>query len=305
MSTLVVDRWLIDRDIMIAKAKEAGAEIILKNANESAEEQKKQIQDLIKEKVDVIIIVAYDKYSLSGVISSARRKKIKVIAYDRMIMNTEIDLHISFDNRMIGRKMAEAVSGGVEKGNVVIVNGAETDNNSYEYNKGVYEVLDPRIKSGEINVVKEVWAENWRESDAYESIHYVIENGIGIDAVIAANDRLADGVIKALAEYKLSGIVPVVGHDAELAACQRIVEETQYATIFKPIDEMAVQAISSAIKMAKDEKIENLGLINNGLHEVPLLFINDGIETVTKGNIDEIIIKSGFYTRNEVYLNMK
>jgi len=268
---LVIERWQRDQEIFKAKAIELGAEVIVYNANENNETQNRQIRMLIDQKVDVIVVVPYEKDGITEAIEEARKAGIKVIAYDRLITGVAIDAYISFDNVKVGALMTESLIDQVPKGNYVIINGSPEDNNSYMFNEGYMSILNKHIRSGEINIIEEIWAEDWREEPAYDLISSLIEDGKQIDAIIGANDRLAEAAIRALAEAGLAGTVFVAGHDADISACQRIVEGTQHVTIYKPIKKLAEAAASLAIDLAKGQDLNEDETINNGIADIPYI----------------------------------
>ncbi|WP_113672945.1 substrate-binding domain-containing protein [Vallitalea guaymasensis] len=302
IDSLVIERWQRDRNIFVAKAKELGAEVLVLNANEDNDTQIKQMKYLIEQDVDVLVVIPYDKNGITEVTKAAKKKGIKVIAYDRLIFNANVDYYVSFDNEKVGRYMAESMLEAVPKGNYVIINGSSKDNNSKMFNKGTIDALKPFVEKGDINILKEVWAEDWREEVAYSCIEEILSKGEHIDGIIAANDRLAEGAIEALAENRIAGDVAVVGHDADLSACQRIVEGTQLMTVYKPIKILAQAAAEIAIKIAKGEIIENETLIDDGTYYVK--YIKYDVIPVTKDNIEDTIIRDGFHIKEDIYRNI-
>ncbi len=302
MDGLVIERWQKDRDIFISKAKELGAEVIVRNANEDTERQVNQINEIIEEGIDVLVVIPYNRDGLSQCVRAAKRKGIPVISYDRLIRNSGVDAYISFDNEQVGRLMAGVLYNKVPEGNYIIVNGSRKDNNSYMFNDGFKEALKEGLNSGSIHLVEEVWAEDWREDVAYNTISDAVKEGLKIDGVIGGNDRLAEGAIKALSENRLANEVYVVGHDAELSACQRIVEGTQLATVYKPIKVLAEGAAELAVDMAKGKEIVYYSTIDDGKYSIP--FIKFEPILVTKDNMATTIIKDGFHTVEEVYRNV-
>ena len=216
--TMTVERWQRDRDVFVAKARQLGADVIVKNAYEDAALQEEICREMIAEGVDVLVIIPYDKNSLSKVIEYAHDNNVKVIAYDRIIRNANVDLYITFDNYKVGELIGTAVSTGVPKGKYLLLNGAETDYNAFMLNEGCMSVLEPKIYTGEVEIVAETWIADWRDEVAYEFVSNVIAKGIEFDAIVAANDRVAEGAITALSENRLAGQVYVTGQDAELGA---------------------------------------------------------------------------------------
>ena len=123
-----------------------------------------------------------------------------------------------------------------------------------------------------------------------------------VDAVVASNDGTAGGVIQALEEQNLAGTVIVSGQDAELAACQRIVKGTQTVTVYKPIRLIATKAAQAAVALAKGEPVEDATqTVNNGKIDVPSVLLTP--IQVDKDNLDEVVIKDGFHTREAVLSN--
>lgn len=296
---LVIERWQRDQEIFIAKAKEQGADVLVYNANESNENQNKQIRLLIAKKVDVIVVIPYDKDGIKAAINDARKAGIKVIAYDRLIADTEIDAYISFDNVKVGELQAQALVEMVPKGNYVIINGSRDDNNSSMFNEGYMNTLQYYINEGSINIIGEDWAADWREEPAYRLVAGILDSDVHIDAIIGANDRLAEAVIRALAEEGLAGEVYVAGHDADISACQRIIEGTQHVTIYKPIRLLAESAVNIAIQLARDEPLTYIETINNGAMDVP--YIKLDVLTVTKETMEETVIADGFHSKEDIY----
>ena len=296
---LVIERWQRDQEIFRAKAMEKGAEVIVYNANESNENQNRQIRLLIEKKVDVIVVIPYEKDGLKESIQEARDAGIKVIAYDRLITDTPIDAYISFDNVKVGELIASALVEMVPTGDYVVINGSPEDNNSYMFHEGYMNVLQSYIDRGDIRIIGEEWADDWREEPAYDLVSSLLDAGADMNAIIGANDRLAEAAIRALAEQGKAGEVIVAGHDADISACQRIVEGTQHITIYKPIRLLAESAVDLAIAMAKNEVPEISERINNGSMEVP--YIRLDVLTVTKDTMEETVIADGFHSKEDIY----
>lgn len=299
---LVIERWQKDRDIFVSKAKELGAEVIVRNANEDTSRQVEQIYAIIEEGIDCLVIIPYDKDGLSQCVRAAKKKGIPVISYDRLIRNADVDAYIAFDSVKVGELMASVLYEKVPEGNYIIINGSQKDNNSFLFNAGFKLALKDGIDSGKIHILDETWSEDWREEEAYNTVGKAIKAGEEIHAVIGGNDRLAEGAIKVLAENRLLNKVQVVGHDAELSACQRIVEGTQLATVYKPIKVLAEGAAELAVNMAKGKKIDFTHTIDDGRYTVPTIQYDPIL--VTKENMVETVIRDGFHTMDEVYRNV-
>lgn len=300
MDTLLEERWLKDKDLFEAAIEELGAEVEILAANGDDVLQISQAEKLISNGVDLLVVVPHNADAAATIVNKAHAAGIKVISYDRLIKNAEVDLYISFDNVRVGELQAEAMTKLVPKGRYVYIGGADTDNNALLLKKGVFDVLQPYIDQGDISVVYDKWSMDWTPQSAYENMKAaLIANGNQIDAVIAANDATAGGVMKALEEKGLSGKIPVAGQDADLSGLQRIVQGTQVMTVYKPIDFLTNEAAILAVKLAKGEKITTDSKIHNGKVEVPSVFLSP--IAVNKDNITETVITDGFHSREDIF----
>lgn len=299
IDALIIERWQRDIDILKTKAEELGFEVEVVNAYESVQAQIDQIGRLVNEGAVAIFIIAHDKDALVDVVDEARKQGVIVIAYDRLINNANVDAYVSFDNVLVGELLGQGIYESVPEGNYIIINGSPLDNNSTMFNKGYMSILQPYIESGALNVIEEVWAEDWREDIAYEVVRRKLEEGLEIDAVLAANDLLAEGAISALSEYGLAEEVRVVGHDADISACQRIVEGKQLMTVYKPLRNLAGGAVELVYAMLKDEAVEFDEYINDGTYSVP--FVKFDVIAVNEGNMRDTVIKDFFHSEEDVY----
>lgn len=302
MDSLIIERWQIDKDVFMARAKELGADVIVQNAGSDSNEQINQIKYLIDQGVDVLVIVPNDSDALVPVVNLAKKKGIKVISYDRIIRKGNVDLYITFDNQRVGELMGEALRKKVPSGNYIIINGNKQDYNAIEFNKGYMNALASAIENGGIKIVNEVWSENWIELEAIKCVEETIAKGVEIDGIVAANDTLAQAVIEVLSEHRMAGKVSVVGGDADLAACQRVVEGLQLMTVYKPIVRMAQDAAEAAVKMGKGGKVNGNVVVNDGLYNVPAL--REYSTEVTKNNMVDIVVRSNFHRIEDIYRNV-
>ncbi len=302
MATLQEERWQRDRDIFVASAKEMGADVVVQTANNNSDDQINQVKYLLEQDIDILLIVPHDAEKAAAAVQLAKKAGKKVISYDRLVKNANVDMYISFDNVKVGEIMAEYLIRKVPAGNYIIINGASIDNNSYMFNQGYKNILNPYIQRGSISIVNEVWAEDWRPEDAFKCVEAALQKGTKLDAIIAANDSLAGAAIEALAEQRLAGKVEVAGHDADISGCQRVAEGTQLMTVYKPIEKIAQKAAEISIKMAKGEEFAANSRINDGKYDVPYEMIQP--IAVTKVNLEETVIKDGFHRVEDVFRNV-
>ena len=306
--SFVIERWLRDRDVFTATAQSLGAEVNVQNANGEVKEQIEQIEYLIDKGMDVIVIIAIDSDALGDVVKKAKDKGIRVISYDRLIRSAGTDLYISFDNTRVGTLMGEALEEALpEGGRVFQIQGSASDNNVSMIREGFEEAL----QGTGIEIVYSTFCDNWLAELAFDAVNEGLEqNGGTIDGVMCGNDDLAGQAIRALTEHKLAGEIPVVAQDAELSACQRIMEGTQTMTVYKSVDKEAQTAAKFAVALAKGEDITDTSsdlhteeTISDGQYDIPYYPLEPA--AVTRENMDEVIIEGGFHQREDVYLNVE
>ncbi len=302
MATLRTERWATDRDLFVEKANELGAEVNVLSADDDADLQKRQAENLILQGVDVLVVIAQDGDAASYIVDKAHEAGIKVIAYDRLIKNSDLDYYITFDNVKVGEEQVRGVLDVVDSGSFAYIGGSPTDNNAYLVREGSFKLLQPLIDSGNITLVLDNFTEDWKPEIAYETMKNYLESGGEVDAVVAANDGTASGVIAALEEHGLDGKVPVSGQDASLAACQNIVEGKQTVTVYKPLKDIAYEAAVMAVAAAKGEEVDSNTAVNNGKVDVPSYLLD--VVAVTKDNMMDTVIKDGFQSYEDVYQNV-
>lgn len=305
--TFVLERWTRDRDVFMDTARKMGATVDVQTANGDVEKQKEQVRKFTEENMDAIVIVATDCYSLKEEVEDARNKGIQVISYDRLIQGEQTDLYITADNEKVGTLMAQSIKEKLpEGGNVVMICGPEADSNSMDVANG----FETELGDGPWKIVYKSHVKSWTPENGTQAVADAFAGTEEeIDAVMCGNDGLAGYVIRSLSERQLAGDVVVVGQDADLEACQRIVEGTQTMTVYKPINDLAKEAAECTVKLARGEQIVGNVLDvsdvkeNEDGQEVPYY----GLEpvAVTAENMDSVIIGSGFHSREEVYLNVE
>jgi len=300
--SFVIERWQRERDVFVATAKELGAEVNVQTANGEVEEQIAQIEYFIEKEVDAIVVVPIDAYKIQGAIGKAKRAGIPVICYDRVVRSANVDLFISFDNEAVGRLMGETIFREAGRdANVVMICGPETDYNTEMVETGFNQIM----QNYRGNVIGSVRCENWKAEMAYD---YLSENydslaQQGVDCIMCGNDSLAGEVVRALAERRLAGSIPVCGQDADLEACQRIVEGTQLMTVYKPVDKLAKTAAEYAVQIAKKETPNITDTYYDGVYDIPYVALEP--ICVTRDNLDETVIESGFHLAEDVYLGQE
>src|SRR5258708_10691478 len=160
------------------------------------------------------------------------------------------------------------------KGNYVLIGGSPTDNNAILLREGQMSVLKPAIDRGDIKIISDQFAKEWRAEEAHRITEDALtKTGNNIQAIVASNDGTAGGAVSALPP-QLLGKVLVTGQDAALDAVQRVAQGEQTMTIYKPIQPLAFSAVDSAIKLGRGEKVEAKDKLNNGKLDVPSILFH-------------------------------
>ncbi|RFP08688.1 MULTISPECIES: D-xylose ABC transporter substrate-binding protein [unclassified Duganella] len=295
---LRLERWARDRDYFVAAAEQQGAKVYVQSADASEQRQIAQIENLISRGVDVLVIVPYNATVLNNAVREAKKAKIKVVSYDRLILNADIDAYISFDNKLVGEMQAQGVVAIKPKGNFYLLGGAPTDNNAKMLREGQLKVLQPLIDKGDIKVVGKQWVKDWNPAEAMSIVENALTaNANKLDAVVASNDATAGGAIQALASQKLDGKVAVSGQDADLAAVRRVIAGSQTMTVYKPLKLIASEAAKLSIQLVRNEKPAYNAEYQNGFKQVSTLLLKPTM--LTKANID-LVVTDGFYTKAQL-----
>lgn len=298
IDTLAIERWQRDLDVFINKAKELGANVIVQNAGNNIDEQKRQLTYLLDRNVDVIVVLPKEADGINDAIQKIKSKNIPVISYDRLILGADIDLYVTINSEKVGNLMAQGLINRAKGTNWYLILGPEEDFNMTLIKKGVMDTISHTPYS----IGHSYYASGWNYDLAYQEMVRLISNEDIPDAIICGNDAVADSVLSALSTYYNGPHIPICGQDADIAACQSIINGKQDFTIYKPITKLAEIAAEIAVKMANGEKAEDIAnniTINNNVADIPVVWLEPTL--VDKTNIDEVVIDSGFHTHAEVY----
>lgn len=254
--SFIIERWQRDRDVFVSAAQELGAEVNVQNANGDMKEQIAQIDYFIQKKMDVIVVVMVasedDGSGLVEAVGRAQKAGIPVVAYDRLILNADVDLYISFDNGQVGRLMAEHMREHLSDGGELLqVCGPLADYNVPQVMEGFEEVL----AGSDLKVMETEYAEGWLGETGFTAASDYLKTHYEVDGIMCGNDNIAGNAVRALSERRMAGTVCVVGQDADLDACQRIVEGTQCMTVYKPVEKLARRAAELSVALAEGKTI--------------------------------------------------
>ncbi|HEY6762998.1 MAG TPA: sugar ABC transporter substrate-binding protein [Baekduia sp.] len=296
-----------DKPNFVAKMKELcpSCEVIYSNADQDAAKQQSQAEAALTQGAKVLVLDPVDSASAASIVTRAAQQKVPVISYDRLILNSKPDYYISFDNVKVGELQGTSLvdklkADGKGSGKIVMINGAPTDNNAKLFKQGAHSVID---KSG-LKVAKEYDTPDWSQDKAQAEMEQAITalGKNGFQGVYSANDGNAAGIVAAM---KSNGVdptkIPITGQDAQLDGVQRILAGQQYMTVYKAIKPEAEAAATLANDLLQgkqpDAGVVN-GKTNNGQVDVPSVLLKP--VAVTKDNVQDTIIKDGFWTPAQI-----
>ena len=299
IDTLAIERWQRDVDVFINKAKEMGADVIVQNAGNSIEEQNRQLVYLLERDVDAVVVLPKDAASITESVQRLRSKGIPVISYDRLALNADISLYLTIDSEKVGEQMAQEMLRRAKGDNWYCILGPAEDYNMTLIMEGINRIL----RTTSVHINHTFYTDGWNYDLSYQEMVRILKGDIFPDAIICGNDAVAASVIDAINRYYPDTHIPVCGQDADISACQYIVQGKQEFTIYKPIIQLAEVAAECAVHLARKEEIsENrfrIRPINNGYADIPTIWLEPSY--VDKYNIDKVIIDSGFHSAASVY----
>jgi D-xylose transport system substrate-binding protein len=297
-------RWeQFDRPYLDKALTAAGISHTIVNAQGDPTTQKTQADQAITNGAKVILLVDLDPGSGASIIKDAHQHNVKVIDYDRLTLGGGADFYVSFDNTRVGQLQGQGLVScikqeGLQKPVVAELNGSPTDNNATLFANGYNSVLNPQYSSGTFSKGPNQSVPDWDNQKALTIYEQMLQQtGNKINAVLAANDGLANSVISAETARKLK-YVPVTGQDATAAGIQHILAGQQCMTVYKAVKKEADAAAKVAIALDKGQTPPSNGSVQNGSVKTPAL-----LETpvaVTAKNIKDTVIKDGFLTRSQI-----
>jgi D-xylose transport system substrate-binding protein len=304
MATVKEERWKRDHDAFEAYCKKVNADCRITVADNSSSRQANDVENLLTQGIDVLVIAPQNADEAAAMVDKAKAQGVPVISYDRLINSDKIDLYISHQVPVIGRKIAEYALQKVPKGNYVMVYGASTDNNAHIMKKAMLEVLKPAIDSGDIKIVADQMIQDWKNDLALNfAENSLTTNNDNIQAFVVSNDGMAGGVVQALDGRGLTGKVLVTGQDAGIEALRNIAQGKQSMTVYKPIIPLASQAVDAAIKLARKEALSTTPFMNDAIKkEIPAILLE--VTVVDKNNLMDTVIKDGYASYDDVYKNV-
>ncbi|MFC7374946.1 MULTISPECIES: multiple monosaccharide ABC transporter substrate-binding protein [unclassified Brachybacterium] len=331
MPTQTYERWVKDGDNIKAGLEDKGYTVDMQYADDDIPTQQQQIDQMITSGVAALLVASIDGASLSAQLDAAASAGIPVIAYDRLLTDSEnVDFYVTFDNYEVGVNQANALLYGLgfldqefneapeaPEGplNVELFAGSLDDNNAHLFWQGAIDTLQPYFDDGRLVVpsgqmdIEQAATQRWEQETAQTRMENLLtthyNGGEELDGVLAPADPLSRGIINALQNAGLGptieeGLPVVTGQDAEIASIKLIADGVQHSTIFKDTRDLAEQAIVAAEAFLKGEEPEanDTETYDNGVKVVPSYLLE--VQMVLAENYEEIMVDSGYYTEEQV-----
>lgn len=320
MPTQSSQRWIQDGSNMKQKLEELGYKVDLQYAEDDVQMQVSQLENMITNGANCLVVASIDSSALVNVLAQAKDAGIPVIAYDRLLMDTDaVSYYATFDNKGVGVAIGQYIEDkmGLKDGegpfNVEFFAGSPDDNNAHMLNDGMFEVLQPYLDNGQLVCVSgqldfdTICTLRWSQETAQQrmenllSAHY--SQGEDVDIVASPFDGISYGVAAALegAGYKVGEKWPLItGQDAELMAVKNIVSGKQSQTIFKDTRVLADKCVTmvQAVLEGSEPEINDTETYNNNVIVVPSYLCTP--VSVDKDNIKDMLIDTGYYTQDQL-----
>ena len=298
--TFQEERWKTDEAAIKAVVEAAGNTYVSTDAQLSAAKQAADIEGLISQKVDVIMVVAYDSDAILPSFKAASDAGVKMLSYDVLVEDPNT-LYVTFDNVGVGRLIAKEVSAVKPDGNYAFIKGDKGDPNATFLFQGMMEVLKESLDSGKIKNVCETFTDGWKPDNAQKNMEQCLTStGNKVDAVLAENDGMASGVVAALEAQGMVGI-PVGGQDGDLAAINRVALGTQTVSVWKNARELGKVAAEAANAIAEGTDpatIAGVGKFSGGAKGIEVNAILLAPTAITKANVN-VAIDAGHITKDQ------
>ena len=317
MPTKDLQRWVQDGENMQKELEAAGYEVDLQYANNDIATQVAQIENMVSNNCDLLVIASIDGTALGTALQGAKDADIPVIAYDRLIMQSDaVSYYATFDNELVGTLQGEYIEEALDLKNsdgpynIELFTGSPDDNNCNFFFGGAMKVLQPYIDNGKLVVksgsttLAECATLNWSTEEAQKRMENIIaayySDGTQLDAVLSSNDSVANGITNALvASY--NGEFPVLtGQDCDITSMKNILASKQSMSIFKDTRTLAAQVVKmvTAIVEGKDVPVNDTETYDNGTGIIPSYLCEPVFADAN--NYKELLIDSGYYTEEQL-----
>ncbi|MCO8275509.1 substrate-binding domain-containing protein [Actinoplanes sp. TRM 88003] len=299
------DRWSTTEPKNFEKAfGEAGVPVEIRNAEGDPAEFRRLGREMLETGAKVLVITNLEDEASRTVVDEAHARDVRVIDYDRLSVNAGADYYVSFDGRQVGRLQGQGLIGCLRRAEarnpvVAQLNGAPTDLNATLFKSGYDEVLQPRYDAAQSTKGPAQWVPGWSEADADRLFRQMLRQQPRIRGVLAANDGIADAVIKVLEEAGRSGRVPVTGQDATLTGLHHILAGRQCMTVYKPFGPEAQAATNLAVELFNGGRPTLTATVKDPESGARVPFLSLTPRLIDATNMREVLVE-GFVTKQQL-----
>ena len=317
MPTKDLQRWNQDGENMKNMFEEAGYGVDLQFASNDVQQQLNQVTNMINSGCDVVVIAAIEGSSLGSALDLAKEKGVPVIAYDRLLMESDaVSYYATFDNYKVGTVQGTYVKEALDLDNaegpfyLEITAGDPGDNNANFFYSGAMDVLKPYIEAGKLivksgqvefsDVATPTWKTEVAQTRASSILASFYADGSSIDAWLCSNDSTALGVTNAL-EDNYDGEWPIItGQDCDISNVKNMIAGKQSMSVFKDTRTLAAQVVKMIGQILKGEEVDvnDTETYNNNVITVPSFLCEPVFADVN--NYKELLIDSGYYTEDQL-----
>ncbi len=301
ISASSVDRYVQEGNCIKERAAELGYEVLIEFAENNDALQISHAHEMI-DKVDGLCLIAVNGITAAEIVREYKSAGKPVIAYNRLIQNCEPDFFITGDNSNLAEMMVGVALKSKPHGNYYLLGGDKFDINGIQLQNAIDSLLKPYEESGAINVVFRGLTQDWNSDLAAENLRKAINlSGIKPDVIISAYDGMSQKSVDVLKEiYGEVGDVVITGQDAEMRAIRNIARGEQTMTAYHSPKNNGYAGAEAIVALIEGKNISKAGITrtNNGLVDVPTIKIPSIL--ITKDNYDDILIKGGVYSKQQV-----
>lgn len=294
------ERWKTDEAAMKAAIEANGDTYISADAQASASKQLTDVESLIAQGANALVILSVDSGAVGAAVDRAAAEGIPVLGYDRLIEDDRA-FYLTFDNKGVGRIIAETVKAQQPEGNYAIIKGDKGDPNALFLLEGMMEVIGADVEAGKIKIVGEAFTDGWKPDNAQKNMEQILTAADNnVDAVLAENDGMAGGAIAALAAQGLN--IPVGGQDGDHAALNRVARGTQTVSVWKDARSLGKAAGDIAGMLADGKSMTDIPEAvkwSGGAKGVEMNAIFLAPTPITKDNIN-VVIDAGHIAKDKV-----
>jgi len=320
MPTMELQRWNQDGQNLKQMLEAEGFEVDLQYAENRVDLQISQLENMITLGANVLVIAAIDGAALGSILEEAANEGIRVIAYDRLIMDTpNVDYYATFDNFHVGVLQGEFIVNALDLGanagpfNLEVFAGSPDDNNAFFFRDGAFSVLQEHIDAGTLVInsgqteMEQIAIQGWTPEGAQNRMdnlltaYYADRN---IDVVLSPNDSLAQGIVASLRAAGYGSAdkpFPILtGQDADIINVKMLIAGEQSMSVFKDTRVLAAQVVDMiiAIRDGAEVPVNDTTTYDNRVKVVPTNLSEPTV--VTTENYEEVLIEGGYYTREQI-----